>query len=159
MDFLKRMKSREFLEMALKTIAAVLVGLILIIFMEGMIYGIYMDKIDKNTASQYVTSDCVAYAEELDNGKYKVYIHNTKSDSWAVLVSEKTEEEIKTAGYKDYEFRTPNAFDVSISGVHYVVMALFIVAILGVYGWRFYKLNKEYDGFERKYKKTGKIFA
>ena len=157
MEFLKQMKSRETIEMALKTVAAVLVGVILIFFMEGMIFSIYMNKIKENKATQYVASNCVAYCEEVEDGEYKVYLHDTESDSWQVSIVNKSKAEIKATGYKDVEFRTPNAFDVSISGVHYVVMAAFIVAILGLYGWRFYKLNREYAAFAKKLKKTGKL--
>ena len=40
MEFIKTMKKREFIEMTLKTIAAICACFIAIILMEGMIYGI-----------------------------------------------------------------------------------------------------------------------
>lgn len=159
MEFLKRMKSRETVEMSLKTIAGVIVGLILIILMEGMIFNIYMGKIKENKATQYVAAQCVAYCEQVSEDEYTVYLHNSKADSWSVKSYNESKEQIEGAGYGEIVYRKPNAFDVSISGVHYIVMAAFIGAILGFYGWRFYKLDKEYKAFEKKFKKTGKIFA
>ncbi len=159
MEFLKKMRSRENVEMVFKTICAVLVGIILVFLMERMIYGIYMDKIKENKASQYIASQCVAYCEEIEDGTFKVYLHNTKSGSWHIKAYDESKALIESAGYKDVVYRTPNAFDVSITGVHYIVIAVFIAGILGFYGWRFYKINKEYTKFEKKYKKTGKIFA
>jgi len=158
MDFLKKMKSREMIEMGLKTIVAVIVGIILIILMEGMIYNIYMNKINDNKTSQYAVSDCVAYCEKLEGDEYKVYLHNVISDSWHVKLINSSKSDIENSDYKDVKWNTPTAFDVSISGTHYIVMAVFIVAICGFYGWRFYKINREYIGFEKKLKKTGKIF-
>lgn len=158
MDFLNKMKSREMIEMSLKTIFAVLVGIILIILMEGMIYGIYMDKIEKNTASSYTVSQCVAYCEQVGDDEYKVYLHDTGAESWQIRMINQSKQDILDSKYQQVIFRTPNAFDVSISTTHYFVMAGFIVAILGFYGWRFYKLHRDYVGFEKKFKKTGKIF-
>ena len=77
MEFLKRMKSREIVEMSLKTIIAVFIGLVLIVLMEGMIYSIYMDKINDNTTSQYAAGDCIAYCEEVGDDEYKVYLNYT----------------------------------------------------------------------------------
>ena len=159
MEFLNKMKSRETTEMILKTIAAVIVGFILIFLMEGMIYGIYMNKIKDNTTSQYAASDCIAYCEEIADDEFRVYLHNTVSGSWHVKMLNSSKAEIEATGYEKVVWDTPNPFDVSINGVHYVVMAVFIVAILGLYGWRVYKLNREYAGFAKKYNKTGKLFA
>lgn len=159
MDFLKKMKSREIIEMSLKTVVAVIVGLILVILMEGMIFGIYMDKIKENTASQYVPNDCVAYCEKVAQDEYKVYLHNTTSNSWHIKQFNSSKETIEDAGYEKVVWDTPNPFDVSITGTHYIVISVFIAGILGFYGWRFYKMNKEYSKMENKFKKTGKIFA
>ena len=159
MEFLKKMKSREMIEMSLKTAFGVVLGLILIILMEGMIYGIYMDKINENKANQYMPVQCVAYCEEVRDDEYRVYLHDTSSGSWHIKAFTESKEQIQNAGYGDVEFRKPNAFDVSITGTHYIVMTVFISGVLAFYGWRFYKLNKEYNAFEKRYKKTGKIFS
>lgn len=158
MEFLKKMKSREMIEMSLKTIAAVLAGLILILLMEGMIFGVYMNHIDKNKATQWTPQTCVMYCAEQADGTYDLYIHDVENGSWQVK-QDVEKANIATDGFKDVIWRAPNAFDVSIKGVHYFVMAGFIVAILGFYGWRFYRIHKEYKGFEKKLKKTGNIFG
>lgn len=160
MEFLKKMKSREMIEMSLKTIAAVMCGLILIILMEGMIFGVYMNHINKNKATQWTPQTCVVYCAKQSDNTYDLYIHDTNSGSWQVKkdVSEAHLEK-STEGFKSVVMRAPHAFDVSIKGVHFAVMSVFIVAILGFYGWRFYRINKEYKGFEKKLKKTGNIFA
>ena len=101
----------------------------------------------------------IAYCEEVGDDEFKVYLNYTIDDSWSVKLINSSKESIENSGYKDVIWDTPNAFEVSISGVHYIVMAVFIAAILGLYGWRFYKLNKEYVKFEKKFKKTGKVFA
>ena len=158
MNFLKKMNSREMVEMSLKTIMAVLACLVLIIFMEGMIYSIYMNKISaKEGISIKIAEQSVAYCQLQDDGKYDVYIHNFETNSWT-LEEDKTKASIEETGYHKVEWRKPNAFDVSINGSHYIVMAVVIVGIIGFYGWRFYKINQEYKGFEKKYNKTGKIF-
>jgi len=54
--------------------------------------------------------------------------------------------------------RAPNCFDIYINGVHYAVMVVFILAIGGVYAWRFTLIAKEYKKLVRRFNKTGKIF-
>lgn len=159
MEFLKKMKSRETIEMVLKTISALVLGLILIILMEGMIFGIYMKKINENDATQYTVSQCIAYCEEVGEDKYKVYLENTETGSFSVKITQDSREKIETDGYIDVIWRAPNAFEVSINYVHYIVMGVFLAIILAIYIWRFYKLYQEYKVFERKFIRTGKIFA
>ncbi len=159
MNFLKQMKTRERVEMSLKTIMALIAGLILIILMEGMIYSIYLNKIEENKATQYINKQCTAYCELVDENEYKVYLNDTVHGSWQVLTFNHSKEQIQEANYGKVVYRKPNPFDVSITPTHYIVMAVFECAILGFYGWRFYRLDKEYKAFEKKYKKTGKIFA
>lgn len=159
MEFLKKMKSRETIEMVLKTILALVLGLILIILMEGMIFGIYMKKINENDTTQYTVSQCIAYCEEVGEDKYKVYLENTETGSFSVKITQDSREKIESDGYIDVIWRAPNAFEVSINYVHYIVMGVFLAIILAIYIWRFYKLYQEYKVFERKFIRTGKIFA
>ena len=159
MEFLKKMKSRETVETVLKTIAAVVLGIVLIFLMERMIYGIYMDKINENTATNFTNGQCVAYCEEVGDDEFKVYLHDTVSGSWSVRSATYSNAQILNDKYELVVYRTPNAFDVSINNTHYIVMAVFIAGILGYFGWRFYKLSSDYKKLEKKFKKTGKIFA
>lgn len=159
MQYLKQLKSREMIETGLKTIATVIIGIILIILMEGMIYGIYMNKIKENTATQYVASECVAYCEEVKDGEYRIYLHNTESGSWHIKVYNESVSQINNSGYEKVVYRTPNAFDVSIKPSHYIVMSVFIVGLLGYFGWKFYRLNVGYNKLETKYQKLSKSVA
>ena len=158
MKFLNRMKTRERVELSLKTIAAVLVGIALIFLMEGMIFSIYMSKINENKASQFIPTDCVAYCEQVGEDEYKVYLHNTAHKSWSVRTSNFSLEQIEKTGYGKVVYDTPSAFDVSINTTHYIVMAVFVSAIIGFYGWRFYKLEGDYKKLEKRLKVKGTIF-
>lgn len=160
MEILKRMKKREMVEMALQTVVAVLVGLILIILMEGMIYGIYMNKIENDKSQPtYTVNTTVAYCEKIGDDQYRMYLcTDEEKNIWYLSIQKPSKAEIEEAGYKDIVWHAPNAFDLSVQPVHYAVMGAFIVAILGVYGYRFYKLNTSYKKLGKKYKATGKIF-
>ena len=158
MNLLKRMRARERVEMSLKTIAAVIVFIALTFLLEGMIFGIYMSKINENKASQFISNYCVAYCEEVGNNQYKVYLHNTDHNSWSVRASNYTKEQIEKADYAKVVYDAPNAFDVSITSSHYVVMAVLLSALLGYFAWRFYKLEVEYNKLEKKLKIKGTIF-
>jgi hypothetical protein len=158
MNFLKRMKTRERVELSLKTIAAVIVGIALIFLMEGMIFSIYMSKINENKASQFIPTDCVAYCEEVKEGEYKIYLHDSVNGAWSVRSANFTQEQIEQADYAEVVYGTPTPFDVSITNTHYIVMAIFISAILGFYGWRFYKLTGDYKKLEKRLRVKGTIF-
>ena len=152
------MKTRERVEMSLKTVASIIVGIALIFLMEGMIFSIYMTKINENKASQFIPTDCIAYCEEIGEDEFKVYLHNTAHKSWSVRTANFTKEQIDKSGYAEVVYHAPNAFDVSINTTHYVVMAIFISAIIGFYGWRFYKLDADYKKLEKRLKIKGTIF-
>ena len=53
--------------------------------------------------------------------------------------------------------RAPTAFEFTITGVHYVVMAVFVLAVGGFFTYKFILLSKEYKKIEENYKKTGSI--
>ena len=118
-----------------------------------------MKKINENDATQYTVSQCIAYCEEVGEDKYKVYLENTETGSFSVKITQDSREKIETDGYIDVIWRAPNVFEVSINYVHYIVMGVFLAIILAIYIWRFYKLYQEYKVFERKFIRTGKIFA
>lgn len=159
MEFLKKMKTRDTVEMVLKTIAAFILGIMLIFLMEAMIHGIYIRKVKENTSGTLIAEQSIVYCEEVENDQFRLYIHDLENDSWQVHATPKSEAWVKSAGFKEVHFRIPNAFDISISGLHYVFMGIFLVAILGFYGYRFYRLNRDYAKFSAKLKKTGKIFG
>lgn len=73
MEFIKRMRKREFIEMGLKTLACVLAGLILAILLEAMIYHIYLGKIKDNASLQGSTFEY--YIMEQDDNTYDIISH------------------------------------------------------------------------------------
>lgn len=158
MNFLKIMKTRERVEMLLKAIVSIVICIIFILLMEGMIFNIYMTKINENQSFQYIASTCIAYCEEVGDDEYKIYLNNIESGSWSVRISHFTKEQITDAGYANVIFRAPNAFDVSIKSSHYVIIAMLISAILIFYGWRFYNTNKVYKKLVKQLALTGSIF-
>lgn len=86
MEFLNRMKKREYIEMGLKTAIGVLLGIIIIFLMEAMISGIYMDAIDKVKTFYSTTGDSVYYVVDNKDSTYDVYINYKSSDgadTWA----------------------------------------------------------------------------
>lgn len=256
MDFIKKMKKREYIEMGLKTAIGVLLGIIVIFFMEAMIYSIYIKSIDDKTSSSSKPETSVYYIEKEGDNKYDIYAKDNvgttekpaiswrlykkditkasldalmkdagamyreddnlykvevtfEDDSTIVYVKadssphaqilaefaedatyfdgatftvslRETEESEFVETYKDLTYNQylelhagpgemvkynnkiinhkPNAFDIYLNGVHYAVMIVFLLAIGGIYTWRFILINKEYNKIEKRYKKTGKVF-
>lgn len=175
MEFLRKLKKREFIEMALKTIIAVLAGIIIIFLMEGMIFNIHMDTIHKNGSTASFEVDRVVYYEQQKNGLYTVYLRQPGADngkySWFYFTNQTdphntyiecdnpaTAVAAGKAQVKKMINHLPTAFDVSITGGHYACWIVFELLIGGFYTWRFFMINKEYNAYEKKLLKTGKIF-
>ena len=82
MDFIKNMKKREFIEMGLKTLAALLAAFLAIILMEGMIYSIQLNTLKtKSESSVAISSSTIAYCIEesedyLGANYHQMHIHN-----------------------------------------------------------------------------------
>ena len=261
MDFINKMRKREYIEMGLKTAIGILLGIIVIFFMEFMIYKIHINAAINNEELKGSNPSQTIYYVEKDGNAYDVFAKLTatgkngkKVVQWIRYANDmpkaRLEELSKEAGelrgthptlyqitadmpegtadevyveengatpynlvfsivsedanhfdgatfsiafkenasdanftasneYKNLTYtelcalfaeagdmgrgadiinHIPNAFDISISGVHYVVMSLFLVVIAGVFVWRFMLIKKEYDKIEKRYKKTGKVF-
>lgn len=169
MEFLNKMKKREFIEMGLKTAIAVLIGVIVIFLMEAMIFNIRIKAVENHTGQTMYTKIVTCYEladERNDDGeiiKGEIYLDTTNGWKHFDINSEKDFETYlgnhEDDGFKTIKGRKPNAFELSINGVHYVVMVLFLLLIGGVFTWRFTLISKEYKKLERKFKKTGKIFS
>lgn len=176
MDFIKKMKKREFIEMGLKTLAAILAAFLAIILMEGMIYSIYLNDLKTNpNRDTYTTTEnhTIAYCIKEGEDKYFVIYYNDNPNSkgldrseWSAKHDEfLTKQEcldlqdknVTKAYVKDVVFKAPNAFDFSISSVHYIVMAVFVAAVGGFFTYKFIALSKEYQKIEKEYKEKGTI--
>ena len=162
MEFIKQMKKREFIEMGLKTLAAVLAGFLAIILMEGMIYGIELNALKtKSTTASASSKTTVAYCIKESDDKYFVIYYNEDSErQWSATQDLKTKAECEALEgpiVKEVVMHAPNAFKFSINGVHYVVMAVFISAIAGFFTYKFIALTKEYKKIEEEFKTSGTI--
>lgn len=251
MEFLNRMKKREYVEMGLKTAIGILLGIIVVFLMEAMIYNIYIDAIKSTTKYSGKPEAAVYYVVENDNSTYDVYLHyDDENSNWALnyndlsqddfdekMIAERgalygtdstlykivvnegatnettyeysqegtpiakvkaqyknnhngetftvyTKEDAASAyvlhsedlsytnviklfsdkgEFKKYDsakviFRMPNCFDIYMNATHYIVIVVFLLAIGGVFVWRFTLITKEYKKLEKKLKKTGKVF-
>lgn len=165
MEFINKMKKREFIEMGLKTLTVILAAFLAIILMEGMIYGIKLNQIKSKTSETKVNNSTIAYCLKESDDKYTVIFKNYDEDANEVIWScmkDKTYtkaqcDAMKGTDVKEVVFHAPNAFELSISGVHYVVMAVFMSAIIGFFVYKFVKLTKDYKKIEDEFNKTGTI--
>ncbi len=165
MDFIKRMKKREFIEMALKTLCAMLASFLAIILMEGMIYGIELNAlITKGSNAVSITNEdktegTIAYCIKRGEDEYVVVCYNEGMDTeWSCASSTTyTKEECENLNVKKAVFHAPNAFIFSITPVHYVVMVVFVLIVAGFFVYRFVVLGKNYKEIENNFNKTGTI--
>ena len=167
MNFIKQMKKREFIEMGLKALAALMAAFIAIILMEGMIYGINLKAIKEQKHSMSTSSSTIAYCiEQGDDQYYVIYRYDPNPDNnddsdviWSsngqVYSKEDCTKANLTAG--EIKFRAPTAFELTITPVHYVVMAVFVAAIAGFFVYKFVALSNLYKKVEEDFEKTGAI--
>lgn len=163
------MKKREFIEMGLKTLTAVLAGFLAIVLMEGMIYSINLNALKTKGSSQLLNSaSTIAYCIEQDEDKYFVIYYNKDSEKvWQAIrydkdikTNYKTKEEclaMEGSTVKEVVMHAPNAFEFSITWAHYIVMAVFMLAIGGFFTYKFIALNKSYKKLVEEYESTGTI--
>lgn len=160
MEFIKKMKKREFIEMGLKTFACLMAAFLAIILMEGMIYSIQLNALKtKSTMSYSVSTSTIAYCIEEGKDKYYVIYYNEGDDfEWsAAKETYKTKAECENLNVKEVIFGAPNAFQFSITPVHFVIMGVFVAIVAGYFVYRFIKLNKEYTAIETNFKENGVI--
>lgn len=160
MEFIKRMRKREFIEMTLKTLMALFFSFVAIILMEGMIYGVELNALYKNATVAYTQSDkTIAYCIEVADDQYFVVYYNEGDENeWSASRSDlKTKEECEKITALEIVYHAPNAFKFSITPVHYAVMAVFVLAVSGYFVYRFIVLNNEYKKIIDKYEKEGII--
>ena len=164
MEFIKTMKKREFIEMGLKTLAAILAAFLAIILMEGMIYGVELNALKtKGKTLLTVSNQTILYCIEESEDQYFLLAFNPENENqWSAKSDEnlKTREECEAMvgnTVKEVRFRAPTAFEFSINGVHYAIMAVFVAAVAGFFVYKFVALSKEYKRIEENFKKTGTI--
>ena len=160
MEFIQKMKKREFIEMGLKTLVALLAAFIAIILMEGMIYGITLNSYVKTANNtSYSDTGAVAYCIEVEEDSYFVLFKDDQT-GWSASAYENksyTKAECDNLKVREVIYHAPNAFIFSMNWVHYLVMGVFVAAVAGFFTWRFIALAKEYKGIEENFVKTGEI--
>lgn len=159
--------------MSLKCFASILAAFLAIILMEGMIYGIMLNGVYAKDSSSFNSGSTIVYAVKTSNDRYDLIYKNltekwedTNEDgvdelidsyySWSVKENVSSEEVENGTYYKFYN-RAPNAFELSITSMHYVVIGIFIAAVGGFFVYRFIRLARSYKDLEDEYKKTGTI--
>ena len=165
MEFIKRMQKREFFEMTLKALCALMALFVAIILMEGMIYGIKLKEMKKNSANAFYSNESIAYCIEQNNDEYLVLFYteglkNTKGDvlEWTAS-SEMTKqqcEKLKTQ-VKEVHMHAPSAFTFSMSTVHYVIISVITAGLIGFLTWRYVLLAKQYTKIKKQYQNNGFI--
>lgn len=157
------MKKREFIEMTLKTIAAVFALLVAIILMEGMIYGIEMKAVRNKTSEVSISNQTIAYAIKQDDDSYFVLCYNEGSSNKKFTDFSckndltRTKAEVEAMNVKDIVWRAPNAFEFSMEWTHYVVIGVLAGGLIGFYAYRFVKLGKSYKKIEEEFNSNGKV--
>jgi len=163
MDFIKKMKTREFIEMSLKTLAAILAVFLVFLLMEGMIYSIQLDQILKNKNANYSYGEnsiiyCLEDKEK--KGMYKVMLYNNDGEDayWCTETGLLSKSVIESK-FKENEviYRLPNAFELSLEGFHFIILSIVVAGVAGFYVWRFISLANSYKKIEAQYAKDGTI--
>lgn len=164
MDFIKQMKKREFIEMSLKCLAAVMAAFVAIILMEGMIYSIYLNAYKTKAGSSGSNSETsIAYCIKEDDNKYFVLFQNTDlsggATEWSATSTLYSKEDCtpEKLSVKEVVFHAPSAFEFTINGIHYAVIAVFVAIVAGYFVWRFIALSKSYKKIEEEFVKSGTI--
>lgn len=164
MEFIHKMKTREFIEMSLKTAIALFAAFIAIILMEGMIYGIELNAQMNYGDSQMTDKDlAIAYCIEKEEDQYFVmYYHPTNQPTWSSSVESPllTKEEclaLKGDTAKEVYLRAPTAFEFTIESIDYIIISVFVAAIAGFFVYKFIALARDYGKIERHFKETGEI--
>ena len=163
MEFIHKMKKREFIEMGLKTAAAVFALFLAIILMEGMIYGIKLNALLTRSSSVLKQSDyTIAYCVEQDDNSYSVIYYNEQVPSkWCAESKTFSLEYIQSKTFtqevKEVVMHAPNAFQLTITPTHFVVMGVITSLLGGFFVYKFIRLGKEYKKIEENFVKTGTI--
>ena len=165
MDFIKRMQKREFIEMTLKAVCALMALFVAVILMEGMIYGIKLKEMKKNSSNAFYSSESIAYCIEQKEDEYLVLFYTkglenasgdivewTASSEMSKLQCEKLKSQVK-----EVHMHAPSAFIFSMSTVHYVIIAVVTAGLIGFLAWRYSLLYKQYKKIKKQYENNGFI--
>ena len=162
MEFISKMKKREFIEMGLKAFAALCIAFIAVILMEGMIYGIQLHALKTNGGSSFsLLSSSTAYCvKESEDKYYVIFDLYSDGETWTCQTNkfysleDLTKENLKV---KEVVMHAPNAFQLTITPLHYVIISLFMTGVAGFFVYKAIALSKSYQKIEKTFKETGII--
>ena len=165
MDFIKRMKKREFFEMTLKALAALMALFVAVILMEGMIYGIKLKELKQNSSSAYYSNSSVAYCLEQEDDTYLVLFYTEglensdgKLQEWTASseTTAKQCEELKSR-VKEVYMHAPSAFVFSMNTTHYIIIGGIYAVLIIFLTSRYILLGKQYKKIQKQYQNDGFI--
>ncbi len=168
MEFIKKMRKREFIEMGLKTAIAFFACFIAVVLMCGMIYSIGISSYMKYGQGSISTStETTAYCIEVKKDQYFVLYYNPNSDGTKLTANAITDSNLKTkaecealTSVKDRVYGAPKASIVLnefVEGWHIAIIAIIIAGVMGYFVYRFVKLGIDYKKVIEKFEKTGAI--
>lgn len=168
MEFIKKMKKREFIEMGLKTLIAFFACFIAVVLMCGMIYSIGIKSYMKYGKGSISTStETTAYCIKVKEDQYFVLYYNPNSEGSKLTANAITDSNLKTkqqceelTSVKDTVFGAPKAsiiLDEFVEGWHIAIVAVIVAGVMGYFVYRFIKLANDYKKVEDKFEKTGVI--
>ncbi len=169
MEFIKRMRKRENIEMGLKTAIAAFACFLAIILMCGMIYSIGIKSYMKYGKGSIATNtSTIAYCVEVEDDKYFVLYYNPENGSSRLTASAITDSNLKSKAectkeglaVKEVVFGAPKAkiiLDEFVEGWHIAIVAVIVAGVMGYFVYRFIKLNLDYKKVVKKFEETGEI--
>ncbi len=168
MEFIKKMKKREFIEMGLKTLIAFFACFIAVVLMCGMIYSIGIKSYMKYGKGSISTStETTAYCIKVKEDQYFVLYYNPNSEGSKLTANAITDSNLKTkqqceelTSVKNTVFGAPKAsiiLDEFVEGWHIAIVAVIVAGVMGYFVYRFIKLANDYKKVEDKFEKTGVI--
>lgn len=168
MEFIKKMRKREFIEASIKMAIAVLACFVAVVLMCGMIYSIGVKSYMKYGKGSISTStETTAYCIEVKEDQYFVLYYNPNSDGSKLTANAITDSNLKTkeqcenlTSVKEIKFGAPSAFIVLnefVEGWHIAIMAVIVAGVLSYFVYKFIKLDLDYKKVIDRFEKTGEI--
>lgn len=169
MEFIKKMRKRENIEMAIKTAITVFACFLTVILMCGMIYSIGVNSFMKRgEGSIKLSTSTIAYCIEVEDDQYFVLYYNPDANKGETLsgraisdTSLLTKEECETMeSVKEVVFGAPPAhvvLDYLVKGWHIAIIAVVVAGVLGYCVFRFIKLGLDYKAVIKHFEETGEI--
>lgn len=168
MDFIKKMRKREFIEMGIKTLIAVFACFVAVVLMCGMIYSIGVKSYMKYGKGSISTStETIAYCIEVKDDQYFILYYNPESEGSKLTANAITDSNLKTkaeceslTSVKEIRFGAPKAqiiLNEFVEGWHIAIVAVIIAGVMGYMVYRFVKLGLDYKKVIEKFEQTGEI--